>query len=77
MKWTLRTLGALIILGLLLWNITLAQEVAETRRMLEEVQETETRLEILAENDLRLTKQVLQLWEALAKRWYGVEISTD
>ena len=73
-KWILRTLGALFVVGLLLWNVTLAREVAETRRLLEEVQDTEVKLEILAKNDLSLQGEILGIWETLVKRWYNVEI---
>ncbi len=69
-KWILRTLVALFVVGLLLWNVTLAREVAENRRMLEETQDIDWKLEILAENDLNLTGQVLDIWELLMKRWY-------
>jgi len=73
-KWTSLTLATLLIVGLLLWNVTLAREVAETRRMLEEVQDTEAKLEILAKNDLSLQGEILGIWETLVKRWYKVEI---
>jgi hypothetical protein len=73
-KWMLRTLGALFVVGLLLWNVTLAREVAETRQLVEEIQDIEMKLEILAENDLSLQGEILGIWENLVKRWYNVEI---
>ncbi len=73
-KWIFLTIGAVFIIGLLLWNVTLAREVAETRRLIEEVEDTQMKLEILAKNDLNLQGEILGIWETLVKRWYNVEV---
>lgn len=73
-KWMIRALGTLILIGLLLWNVTLAREVSETRRMLEEVLNLEAKVELLAKHDLNLQGEILGIWKTLVKRWYGIEV---